>query len=274
MEPSGACWGLLRFFEDFCPKNRFWAVICIGIGTPPDKRPLAAIETLAREKPTQLMAQLRAVWPQVQQALDAGHTLRLIHPATDVMLTDTAKQAVQFSASWRAQQNQPAPGPDGRVLFAFGAGLPTVVCAPLRVCLIELQAGERLVGEPQIGDSVRWNVAPATYGKGDETTSVLVLKPQMLGLDTNLLITTDRRAYYVRLVSKTDDYVSRVAFQYNDDDGGKKWKEHFADQKRDVLASDRAQNQEHSGLLDAGGRARHSRAGGSAAINAAGTDDG
>ena len=25
------------------------------------------------------MAQLRAVWPQVQQALDAGHTLRLIH---------------------------------------------------------------------------------------------------------------------------------------------------------------------------------------------------
>ena len=168
MEPSGACWGLLRFFEVFCPKNRFWAVICIGIGTPPDKRPLAAIETLAREKPTQLMAQLRAVWPQVQQALDAGHTLRLIHPATDVMLTDTAKQAVQFSASWRAQQNQPAPGPDGRVLFAFGAGLPTVVCAPLRVCLIELQAGERLVGEPQIGDSVRWNVAPATYGKGDE----------------------------------------------------------------------------------------------------------
>ena len=51
----------------------------MGTGTPSDKRPLAAIETLAREKPTQLMAQLRAVWPQVQQALEAGHTLRLIH---------------------------------------------------------------------------------------------------------------------------------------------------------------------------------------------------
>ena len=34
---------------------------------------------LAREKPTQLMAQLLAVWPQVQEALKAGHTLRLIH---------------------------------------------------------------------------------------------------------------------------------------------------------------------------------------------------
>ena len=45
----------------------------MGTGTPSDKRPLAAIEALAREKPTQLMAQLRAVWPQVQQALEAGH---------------------------------------------------------------------------------------------------------------------------------------------------------------------------------------------------------
>jgi type IV secretion system protein VirB9 len=170
------------------------------------------------------------------------------HAPTDVTLSPTAQQAVEFSASWRAQQNGAAPGPDGRVLFAFGAGLPTVVCAPLRVCLIELQPGEKLVGEPQIGDSVRWNVAPATYGKGDESTAMLVLKPQMPGLDTNLLITTDRRAYYVRLVSKAEDYVSRVAFVYNDDDGGKKWKEHFAEQKREELLTVRGA-QAQPGLL-------------------------
>ena len=57
-------WGLLRVCEIFCPKNRFWAVICMGTETPSDKRPLAAIEALAREKPTQLIAQLRAIWPQ------------------------------------------------------------------------------------------------------------------------------------------------------------------------------------------------------------------
>jgi hypothetical protein len=34
---------------------------------------------LLHEKPAKLMAQLRAVWPQVQQALTAGHTLRHIH---------------------------------------------------------------------------------------------------------------------------------------------------------------------------------------------------
>ena len=47
--------------------------------TPSDKHPLFDIEALASEKPTQLMAQLLAVWPQVQRALQAGHTLRLIH---------------------------------------------------------------------------------------------------------------------------------------------------------------------------------------------------
>lgn len=76
--------------------------------------------------------------------------------------------------------------------------------------MIELQAGEKIVGEPHIGDSVRWNISPAIYGTGDQATSVIILKPQTPGLDTNLLITTDRRAYYLRLISKPEDYVARV----------------------------------------------------------------
>jgi hypothetical protein len=51
----------------------------MGLVTPPDKQPPSPLEALAREKPAQLMAQLRTLWPQVQQALKAGHTLRLVH---------------------------------------------------------------------------------------------------------------------------------------------------------------------------------------------------
>jgi len=51
----------------------------MGHGNTSEKLPLSPVDSLAREKPTQLMAQLRAFWPQVQQALKAGHTLRLIH---------------------------------------------------------------------------------------------------------------------------------------------------------------------------------------------------
>lgn len=138
-----------------------------------------------------------------------------------------------------AGQNTPAAGPDGRVLYAYGAGLPIVVCAPLRVCIIELQSGERITGEPQIGDSVRWNVSPAIYGQGEDTTSVVVLKPQEPGLDTNLLITTDRRAYYLRLVSKPQDYVARVAFSYPEEQNGRKWQEHLLAQRTQALESKR-----------------------------------
>jgi len=153
-------------------------------------------------------------------------------PKTDVYLTETAREAVAMSAKWMAEPNPPSTGRDGRVLYAFGAGLPSVVCAPLRVCMIELQAGEKLVGEPQIGDSVRWHLSPAMFGTGETATPVIVLKPFNPGLDTNLLITTDRRAYYLRLMSKPDDYVARVAFAYpENDDSQQQWRDHLAQQK-------------------------------------------
>ena len=164
----------------------------------------------------------------------------LLQPKTDVALSPTALEAVRVSEKWRGEKNAPAAGPDGRVLYSFGAGLPTVVCAPLRVCIIELQAGEKIVGEPQIGDSVRWNISPAMYGSGETATSVIVLKPTISGLDTNLLVTTDRRAYYVRLISKPEEYVARVAFQYPDEDSSKKWQQHMIDQQRAELQGKRS----------------------------------
>src|ERR1019366_7462107 len=98
---------------------------------------------------------------------------------------------------------------------------------------IELEAGEKLVGEPQIGDSVRWIISPATSGSGDFTTSMIVVKPKQAGLDTNLLVTTDRRAYDLRLISKLEDYLARVAFAYPESEA-LKWKAHLAqeDQRR------------------------------------------
>ena len=171
------------------------------------------------------------VSPAVGNAEGDGKAPKGYQPRTDVPLNPTAAEAVRMSETWRGGQNTPAAGPDGRVLFAYGAGLPIVVCAPLRVCMIELQAGERINGEPQIGDSVRWNISPAIYGQADQTTSVIVLKPQESGLDTNLLITTDRRAYYLRLVSKPQDYVARVAFSYPEEDNSQKWQQHALEQR-------------------------------------------
>jgi type IV secretion system protein VirB9 len=117
-------------------------------------------------------------------------------------------------------------------MYAFGAGLPTIVCAPLRLCLIELEPGEKLSGKAHIGDSVRWDVQPEAYGTGSEAITVLIVKAKALSLDTNLIIPTDRRIYYLRLVSKEEGYLARVGFQYTDDDT-KKWALFAANRKRD-----------------------------------------
>jgi P-type conjugative transfer protein TrbG len=160
-----------------------------------------------------------------------GKVPKRFQPPTDVPLNPTALEAVRVSESWRVAHNAPAAGADGRVLYAYGAGLPIIVCAPLRVCIIELQAGEHITGEPQIGDSVRWNVSPAMYGQGEGATSVIVLKPQEPGLDTNLLITTDRRAYYLRLVSNPTDYIARAAFSYPEEENSERWQQHLLAQR-------------------------------------------
>ena len=172
--------------------------------------------------------------PAASAAVPKGY-----HPTTDVPLTVTAAEAVEVSNRWRDEKNVPVEGSGGRVIYAFGAGLPTVVCAPLRVCVIELQAGEKILGEPHIGDSVRWNISPAMYGNGNDATEIIVLKPQTPGLDTDLLITTDRRAYYIRLISKPDDYVARAAFSYLDDDRHK-WDQQIAAQRMSLSRTNEA----------------------------------
>jgi type IV secretion system protein VirB9 len=175
--------------------------------------------------PDDFAAQLRSLQDAGgQPGAPSGAVPKDYRPRTDVPLTPTALEAARVSERWRGEKDVPSPGPDGRVMYSFGAGLPTVVCAPLRVCMIELEAGEKIVGEPHIGDSVRWNISPAMYGTGDQATAVIILKPQMPGLDTNLLITTDRRAYYLRLISKPEDYVARVAFAYPEDET-RKWQQ-------------------------------------------------
>jgi len=60
---------------------------------------------------------------------------------------------------------------------------------------------------------------------------MIVIKPKQAGLDTNLLVTTDRRAYYVRLISEPEEYLARVAFSYPDDEAAQ-WKIHLAEEER------------------------------------------
>ncbi len=81
--------------------------------------------------------------------------------------------------------------------FRFDAGTPTVFCLPARVCSVELEVGEQIVGIA-LGDSERWQLEQLAVGHPARQV-VLAFRPDAFGIRTNVLITTDRRAYVLRL---------------------------------------------------------------------------
>jgi type IV secretion system protein VirB9 len=129
--------------------------------------------------------------------------------------------AAEVSRLWEAGASMPTQGENGKVVYIYGQGMPVLVCAPLRVCAIELQSGEHLQSQPQIGDSRRWEITPVLSGSGLDETPILIVKPIEAGLETDLIVPTDKRTYVVRLVSDPTRFVSRLAFQYPDEDRAK-----------------------------------------------------
>lgn len=114
----------------------------------------------------------------------------------------------------------PVAGTAGAVSFVFGAAEPSIVCAVLQVCDVELQAGEQ-VNSVNLGDSARWLVEPAVSGSGATEATHLIIKPLDVGLETNLVVTTDRRTYHMRLRSHRTAYMGRVVFSYPEDSAAK-----------------------------------------------------
>ncbi|BAP87645.1 conjugal transfer protein TrbG [Burkholderiales bacterium GJ-E10] len=99
-------------------------------------------------------------------------------------------------------------GTNGQVMYAYGQSQPTITCAPLHICVINLLLGEHITNL-SIGDSVRWMVQTADAGH----TPVVVVKPVAAGLTTNLVVTTDAgRVYYMTLVSRQHRYVPQIGF--------------------------------------------------------------
>jgi type IV secretion system protein VirB9 len=161
--------------------------------------------------------------------------------------------AAEVSRLWETGVSMPTPGPNGKVVYIYGQGMPVLVCAPLRVCAIELEAGEHLQSEPQLGDSRRWEITPVLSGSGLDETPVLIVKPIESGLETDLIVPTDRRTYVVRLVSDPTRFVSRLAFQYPDEDRAK-WADFEARQdeaKRNAesIAEERRANDKKDGVM-------------------------
>jgi len=134
-------------------------------------------------------------------------------------LTPQEKAAIAIAQKWQAASAtgiKPVSGTDGSIRYLFGAQEPSIVCAVLQVCDVELQAGEQ-VNSIHLGDTARWTVEPAITGSGPAEIQHLIIKPMDVGLETSLIVTTNRRTYHFRLRSHRTRFMPRVAFTYTED---------------------------------------------------------
>ena len=83
-----------------------------------------------------------------------------------------------------------------------------------RVTDVALEPGEKLTGEPVGGDTVRWALSKMKTGSGANETWHVILKPMDDGIETNVLIPTDRRVYKLQLRSSLDWFMPGVRWNY------------------------------------------------------------
>ena len=134
-------------------------------------------------------------------------------------LTAQEKSAIAIAEKWKAASAQgtpPATGTNGSINFIYGAQQPSIVCAVLQVCDVALQVGEQ-VNSIDLGDTARWTINPAIEGSGPTEVQHIIIKPMDVGLETSLVVTTNRRTYHFQLRSHRTQYMPKVAFTYPED---------------------------------------------------------
>lgn len=131
-----------------------------------------------------------------------------------VPLSVKEQTALKLSKAFIDRNVPPVLTENGRVTYAYGMTMPSVVCAPFMVSDIEFQAGE-FVNDVVMGDTARWKVSLARSGSPEATH--LIVKPLDAGLETMAVVTTDRRVYHIQFKSQPKGHMAYVGFVYPED---------------------------------------------------------
>lgn len=167
-------------------------------------------------------------------------------------LTSQEKAGMAIAKRWKAgaaQNVTPVTGKDGSIQFLYGAQQTSIVCAVLQICDVALQPGEQIIGQPHLGDAARWVVEPAITGSGETEVQHIIIKPLDVGLETSLMVPTDRRTYHFKLKSHKTQYMPKVSFSYPEDVQAK-WAAIQQRETKERVAKTIPQTGEYLGDLD------------------------
>ena len=123
-------------------------------------------------------------------------------PAWELVAPDDPQVQAAMRA-WRSGKPAPIIRTSEFIQYPYGLTEAVVTCEPLHVCDVELDTSEE-IQNVSIGDSSRWLVHPAFSGARETLTPHVMVKPTEYGIATNAIVTTNRRTYYLGLVSKAE----------------------------------------------------------------------
>lgn len=147
--------------------------------------------------------------------------LAVLACATPAMAATSQKASPvrAVAAANRLATVEPTPGMfvNARQLYVWSEGsVYHAYTAPGMVTDIALQPGEALIAVAA-GDTARWVIGDTTSGSGETKQTHILVKPFAAGLSTNLVITTDRRTYHLRLSSNSGPAMAALAWSYPQD---------------------------------------------------------
>ncbi len=147
--------------------------------------------------------------------LGLGFSHNAVSANSPSSLSTKESSGLFLTNKWINKKSLPITDGTGRVTYFFGESLPSVICSPLKTCVVELQIGEIITeGGLQVGDNVRWRITPTVTGEGVKKRTNLIVKPTDSGLETTLTISTNKRLYQIKLLSTKNDWMPFVNFNY------------------------------------------------------------
>lgn len=129
--------------------------------------------------------------------------------------TPTAQQALTAANKAARQRPVSAEFAGATLFYAYEPGaIYELHTAPSFISTILLEPGEALI-DIAAGDTARWTVSETATGSGGGAATLVMIKPHVAGLRTNLVLVTDRRAYLIEAVSAAGEaYTAQVAWHY------------------------------------------------------------
>jgi len=152
--------------------------------------------------------QMMAIAAAVVLAAGAARAAERYNELDDAVMA----QAKAWQSGAKAK---PLMSSDGKVIFPFGQAMPQLTCSPVRACDIELEPGET-PRKVILGDGENWTWQGADSIEDGKTINHVVVQPKDSDIETNAIITTDRRTYHIKLFAPKAEgvYLNRIGFYF------------------------------------------------------------